>query len=115
MILTVFRNLVSNGIKFSYPDSEIIISAKENADTVEISVTDYGVGIHTSDIDKLFRIDVSHSTIGTGHEKGTGLGLILCREFVERHGGRIWVESEISKGSSFKFELPRNLEAAETL
>ena len=86
--------------------SEIIISVKESQNEFTVSVTDNGVGISKERIDKLFKIDQSYSTTGTQNEKGTGLGLILCKEFVEKHGGRIWVESKEGKGSMFSLTLP---------
>lgn len=73
---------------------------------IEVSVRDEGVGISEEDIGKLFRIDVHHSTIGESQEQGTGLGLILCKEFVEKHGGEISVESELGAGTVFRFTLP---------
>jgi signal transduction histidine kinase len=72
----------------------------------EISVKDNGVGISEEDINKIFKIDSKHKTLGTKGEKGTGLGLILCKEFVEKNGGKIEVKSEIGKGSRFSFTLP---------
>jgi PAS domain S-box-containing protein len=107
MIATVIRNLVSNAIKFARSGSEIIISARETTDSVTFSVKDFGVGIAPYDLEKLFRIDASLSRLGTNNEKGTGLGLILCKEFVERHGGKIWVETEKDQGSTFFVSLPR--------
>lgn len=107
MIATVIRNLVANAIKFTDSGGRIDILAEEKGDVVEVAVVDTGIGIRKEDMKKLFRIDVHHSTIGTSQEKGTGLGLILCREFVERHGGKIWAESEFGKGSTFKFTLPK--------
>lgn len=109
---TILRNLLSNAIKFTHPGGEIVISAKDQQDDLVISVADTGIGIPENKIDKLFRIDESFSTEGTGKEKGTGLGLILCREFVEKHGGRIWAESSSSgeiktTGSIFSFTIPR--------
>jgi signal transduction histidine kinase len=109
MISTVLRNLISNAIKFSYPDGEIVISAKEIKNELTVSVTDNGVGISKASINELFRIDKNHSTQGTLNEKGTGLGLVLCKEFVEKHGGKIWVESEEGKGSTFYFTIPLSL------
>jgi len=109
MITTVFRNLLSNAIKFTYSGGRIEISADESDELegyIEVSVKDSGIGIMKEDMDKLFRIDISHSLEGTKGESGTGLGLILCNEFINRHGGRIWVESEISSGSTFKFLIP---------
>lgn len=106
MINTVMRNLISNAIKFTRPGGSITISIRDSDDFKQISVSDTGVGMTPSDLSKLFRMDIWHSTRGTSEEKGTGIGLILCREFVEKHGGRIWVESEPEKGSNFIFTLP---------
>ncbi len=108
MIATVLRNLISNAIKFTTKGNQVIISAKkqENNNFVEVSVTDTGVGIPKDKINDLFCIDKNTSTQGTDNESGTGLGLILCKEFVEKHGGKIWVESELEKGSEFKFTIP---------
>lgn len=105
MIRTVLRNLISNAIKFTRQGGEINISAEKTAKEVHISVSDNGIGIAPERIEKLFRIDESNSTYGTNDEAGTGLGLILCKEFVEKHGGRIWVESEQEKGSTFYVSL----------
>jgi len=107
MLDTVLRNLVSNAIKFTNAGGMVKVVAKEVDDMIQIGVTDTGIGLSEKDISKLFRIDVQNSEIGTSKEKGTGLGLILCKEFVERHGGRIWVESEIGKGSKFNFLIPK--------
>jgi signal transduction histidine kinase len=106
MIKTVLRNLVSNAIKFTNNGGTINIIAEGNSENITISVSDNGVGIARSDLTKLFRISEVLSTKGTANEKGTGLGLLLCKEFVEKHGGKIWVESEVGKGSDFKFTLP---------
>ena len=106
MILTVLRNLISNAVKFTPFGGRIVITVKPDQDLCEISVRDSGIGIPTKDMEKLFRIDNKYSTRGTADEKGTGLGLILCKEFVEKHGGKIWVESEEGKGSTFSFTLP---------
>ncbi len=104
---TILRNLISNAIKFSMPGSDIVISAEQKKDEVIVSLTDHGIGIKKSDIKKLFRIEEGFSTPGTKNEKGTGLGLILCKEFIEKHNGKIWVESELGLGSTFYFSLPR--------
>jgi len=106
MLDTVIRNLVSNAIKFTPVNGKVEILSEEKDSEVEISISDTGIGISPQDIEKLFRVDISHTTIGTGEEKGTGLGLILCKEFVEKNGGRIWVESELGKGSQFYIRLP---------
>ncbi len=106
MINTVLRNLISNAVKFTRQGGEVTISAARKQGEVSISVKDNGVGISKNRIEKLFRIDESDSTKGTANEQGTGLGLILCKEFVEKHGGRIWVESAIDTGSAFTFTIP---------
>ncbi len=106
MIKTVLRNLVSNAIKYTYSGGIININAEENPENIIISVSDNGVGIAPGDLKKLFNITEVLSTKGTANEKGTGLGLLLCREFVEKHGGKIWVKSELGKGSDFIFTLP---------
>ena len=106
MLTVVIRNLMTNAIKFTNSGGSVEISAAANHDKVQVSVTDTGVGISKESIDKLFKISSSISTPGTNNEKGTGIGLSLCKEFVERHGGKIWVESEVGKGSVFHFTLP---------
>jgi signal transduction histidine kinase len=110
MISTVVRNLISNAIKYTSEGGKITISCSiEKADNKQfrrVSVKDTGVGIAKKDIHKLFAIDNNFSTPGTRDEKGTGLGLILCHEFVEKNGGKIWVESEVGKGSNFIFLVP---------
>jgi PAS domain S-box-containing protein len=113
MITAVVRNLISNAIKFTPIDGDIKIITMENDDALTICVSDTGIGICDEDLDKLFRIDISHTTPGTASERGTGLGLILCKEFVERHGGNIWVESQEGEGSTFKFTLPKNAQVME--
>lgn len=107
MFNTVLRNLLNNAIKFTKPGGHVKIQAKELKKHVEVTVEDDGIGISKSSLPKLFKIEENPSTLGTGSEKGTGLGLILCREFVERHGGDIRVESERGTGSKFIFTLPK--------
>jgi signal transduction histidine kinase/CheY-like chemotaxis protein len=106
MISTVLRNLISNAIKFSKKGNDITISVNINNSNLIISVNDNGVGISNERVQKLFRIDSSESTYGTDNEKGTGLGLILCKEFIDKHQGEIWVISEECVGSTFSFSLP---------
>jgi signal transduction histidine kinase len=108
MISTVFRNLISNAIKFTKPGGTITLSVIQNANEIMVSVRDTGIGIPDTMIGKLFQIDQCYSTPGTNREQGTGLGLILCKEFVEKHGGKIWAESEEGKGSVFFFTLKTN-------
>lgn len=111
MTKTTIRNLVSNALKFTRPGGSVEISAKFTDSEILVSVSDTGIGISKENIGKLFDIGSSYTTRGTGNEKGTGLGLILCKEFVEKHGGRIWVESAIGKGSRFTFSLPFTLQS----
>jgi signal transduction histidine kinase len=106
MVKTIIRNLISNAIKYTSTGGEIMISATESKKFVEIVVKDNGIGISPEAQRALYKIKAFHSTTGTNNEKGTGLGLILCREFVEMHGGNIRIESEPGKGSKFKFTLP---------
>ena len=106
MIKTVLRNLISNAVKFTHKNGMVEVKARKDNKNVEISVSDNGIGMTKETISKLFRLDANLSTNGTENEKGTGLGLFLCKEFIEKHGGKIWVESESGKGSIFKFSLP---------
>ncbi|MEA1969828.1 MAG: HAMP domain-containing sensor histidine kinase, partial [Thermodesulfobacteriota bacterium] len=106
MTRLIFRNLISNAIKFTGEGGEIQIDSKHVENFVEIAVSDNGTGIKVEDISKLFKIEQKHSIPGTSNETGTGLGLILCKEFVDQNNGEIWVESEVDHGSVFKFTLP---------
>lgn len=106
MVKVVLRNLVSNAIKFTAPGGIINVSAEQVGPDLLVVVSDNGVGIPADRIARLFDISKITTTAGTSNEKGTGLGLLLCRQFVENHGGSIWVESTEGKGSDFKFTLP---------
>lgn len=106
MMSTILRNLISNAIKFTFPKGQIFVSVVMEKSEYVFSINDSGIGIRPNALDKLFRIDQSYSTVGTQNEKGSGLGLLLCKEFVDKHGGRIWVESELWKGSTFYFTIP---------
>ena len=105
-ILTVIRNLISNAIKFSFNGSRITVRSTNDESFITISITDNGIGIPAKNLDKLFTLDEKYKTAGTDNEKGTGLGLLLCKEFVEKNGGKIWAGSEYGKGSTFSFSLP---------
>ncbi len=106
MLKTVLRNLVSNAIKFTSNGGAINIKAEENSDNITISVSDNGIGIAHDALNKLFDISEVLTTKGTAGETGSGLGLMLCKDFVEKHNGKIWVESEVGIGSTFMFTLP---------
>ena len=108
MLDTILRNLISNAIKFTNHGGSVKVSADDTGEMVLVKVADNGIGLSNVDLEKLFRIDVKNNDIGDSLEKGTGLGLILCKEFVEKHNGKIWAESEVGKGSTFLFTLPKN-------
>ncbi len=107
MLETIFRNLISNALKFTPYGGTVTISGAQDGHTATIAVTDTGIGIGETYLPKLFRIDDQYKRKGTADEQGTGLGLILCREFIEKNGGEIWVESKVNEGSTFKFTLPQ--------
>ncbi len=113
MLKTVLRNLVSNAIKFTNNGGAINIAATQTDSNVTISVSDNGTGIKPDNLTKLFDISQVLSTKGTAKETGTGLGLLLCKQFVEKHSGEIWVESEVEKGSIFHFTIPYNTASEE--
>jgi PAS domain S-box-containing protein len=103
---TILRNLLNNALKFTHRKGLVNIYATHVEEDVIITIKDNGIGISEDDQKKLFRMDVKYSQIGTAEERGTGLGLLLCKEFVEKQGGKIWVKSIEGEGSSFKFTLP---------
>ena len=107
MLATVFRNLLSNAIKFSHENGEITISIEEMGENNIISFRDTGIGISEKDLQKLFKIEVNNASIGKSKEKGTGLGLILCKEFISKNNGKIWVESKSEIGSTFFVSIPK--------
>jgi signal transduction histidine kinase len=106
MIKVVLRNLLSNAIKFTNKSGSIFIEANSNHEDIIISVSENGIGITPENLSMLFSISQVLTTTGTANEQGTGLGLLLCKDFVEKHGGRIWAESEPGKGSKFSFTMP---------
>jgi PAS domain S-box-containing protein len=106
MLRTVIRNLISNAIKFTPKHGTVTLDAERKDSKVVISVSDTGIGMTRETIETLFKMESSFSSRGTENERGSGLGLLLCKEFVEKHGGKIWVESEPGKGSRFIFTLP---------
>jgi signal transduction histidine kinase len=103
----VIRNLMTNAIKFTNDGGSVTLGAVERTGEWVVSVSDNGIGINADVLKILFDKTAPYTTRGTANEKGTGLGLILCKEFVEKNGGRIWVESEVGKGSKFTFTIPK--------
>lgn len=108
MIDTVIRNLYSNALKFSRTNGNVNIKVRSNQSKVVVSIEDNGIGISAKNQERLFRIDTNYTRIGTDEESGTGLGLILCKEFIDQNRGEISVESTVEKGSIFSVELPLN-------
>lgn len=106
VLQSILHNLVTNGIKFTNENGEIRVYSKLENSFIHISVKDNGVGITKTDLAKLFAIEQQHSTRGTANERGTGLGLLICKELVEKHGGKIFVESEVGVGTTFTFSVP---------
>ncbi len=109
MLSTILRNLIANAIKYSYRKGEIHISVKENKENWNVSIEDNGVGISPERIKKLFQIGTKVSSLGTEKEEGTGLGLLIVREFINRLGENIQVKSTQGKGSIFIFTLHKHL------
>ncbi len=107
MMETVVRNLVSNALKFTHPGGTVEVAARQDQQVIEVSVSDTGIGIDEQYLPILFQIDAEYKRPGTAREKGTGLGLILCKEFIEKNGGTIRVKSEVGTGTTFTFTLPK--------
>ncbi len=110
MVQTVIRNLIANSLKFTPPGGSIEVSSKRDGDMIRVTVSDTGVGMTADQVEKIFSLDQNTSTTGTSGEKGTGLGLPLCKDMLERNGGRIWAESQPGEGSQFHFTLPAGTE-----
>ena len=106
MLKTVVRNLLSNAIKFSKENSEVLVTIKEEDDMAVVSVQDYGCGISEEGQKKLLHTDTHFSTFGTNNEEGSGLGLLLCKDFVMKNGGKLWFTSKEKEGSTFSFSIP---------
>lgn len=106
LISIILRNLINNAIKYSHNNGIIKINAENKKDYTEVCVKDYGIGIPKKSIKNLFRIETKQSMPGTADEKGSGLGLIITKEYVEKHHGKIWVKSSLNNGSTFYFSLP---------
>lgn len=106
MIKTVVRNLISNAIKFSNEGGEVLVSVEKKGHDAVVSVRDYGCGIDEENQKKLLHTDTHYSTFGTNNEEGSGLGLLLCQDFVMKNGGKLWFESVKNEGSTFYFSIP---------
>ena len=115
MLGTVFRNLISNAIKYSYSHGLISITSSNKNGFVEVTIKDNGIGMSQSELDNLFVANFNKSKKGTANEEGTGLGLVLCKDFIEKQGGEIWVQSNVNLGSEFKFTLPLAVQVEEQL
>lgn len=111
MLTTVIRNLMQNAVKFTHADGLIKVIAKSGKKEITVTIEDNGIGLSAENVRKLFRIDTKFSRPGTNKETGTGLGLLLCKEFVEKHGGRIWIASKEGKGSKFSFTIPHPIDS----
>lgn len=111
MVNTVIRNLITNALKFTPENGQVSVTLQNLPEKWRVNVIDNGVGISETDRQKLFRIDTNPSTIGTSQERGTGLGLILCKEFIQKNGGEIGVDSQLGKGSTFWFTIPKTNKA----
>ncbi len=107
MFSIILRNLITNAVKFTQRKGKISIFSNETDKNIQISIKDNGIGISPEKQEKLFQIDSNNLLQGTEEEKGTGLGLILCRDFTKKHGGKIWIKSELGKGSTFTFSIPK--------
>jgi signal transduction histidine kinase len=112
MLKAILRNLVSNALKYTNEGGKIEVSSNQENSSTVIKIKDNGIGIRPEILEKLFNISSIHSTKGTANETGTGLGLVLCKEFVERHGGKIWIESELDKGTEVCFTIPDQISSA---
>lgn len=106
MLKTILRNLISNAIKFTSQNGKVTIDAKKDNDSAIITITDTGVGIDKDMIIKIWGTNSNYTTRGTDGERGSGLGLPLCKMLIEKQSGRIWVKSQVGKGSQFIFTLP---------
>ena len=109
LISTVIRNLLANAIKFTPENGKIVINADQDEIQTLVSIKDTGIGINPDRLENLFDDSIFETTLGTNKENGSGLGLKLCKYFVEQHNGKIWVETEVGKGSEFIFSIPMKL------
>ncbi|HEX2393904.1 MAG TPA: HAMP domain-containing sensor histidine kinase, partial [Bacteroidales bacterium] len=112
MLNVILQNLISNSIKFTHSGGKIYVCAKSNNQNAEITVSDNGVGMSKEKIKSLLAIERLNTTRGTDDEKGTGLGLLICKEFIHKHGGHLVIQSEPGQGSSFTFILPQKVSSA---
>lgn len=110
MLKTILRNLITNAIKFTNRLGQVRIIVEESDKYLTFIISDNGIGISPESLVKIWDLTSSISTVGTANERGTGFGLLLCKDFVEKHGGTIWVDSELGKGSQFKFTIPKDLD-----
>ena len=109
MLNTVLRNLISNAVKYTNSNGKVEISKTEDENQVIITVADNGIGMTEQEQNMLFSKSPIQSKTGTATEKGSGIGLTICKDFIEKHDGKIWIESEVNKGSKFIFSLPKKI------
>ncbi len=116
MTETIFRNLISNALKYTHSGGSVVLTAKQlSPEEIDVCITDTGIGMNKELCSKLFIVNEQVSRKGTDGEASSGLGLLICKEFVDRQGGRIWAESEENKGSSFHFTLQKVQESEKPL
>ena len=106
MLKTIIRNLVSNALKFTYSGGKVVVETKESENGIVVSVSDSGKGMTGEEIDKLINKNINFTTYGTNNEKGSGLGLMLCKDFIKLHNGELSIDSKPGEGSTFRFTLP---------
>ena len=109
MLKTILLNIITNAIKFTNSKGSVVVNALQKNNCIEITVSDDGIGMNNETKNKLFMLQTNETTLGTANEKGSGLGLVLCKEFVVKHGGAIWVKSDPNKGATFYFTFPNDL------
>jgi two-component system, sensor histidine kinase and response regulator len=109
MLRIILRNLVVNAIKFSFWNSEVIVRVETCGNYHQLSVADFGIGMESEDAKAIFNSVINSPGVGTAKERGLGIGLSICKELIEKLGGKIWAESEMGNGSTFHLTIPNNI------
>lgn len=107
MLNIILGNLLTNAIKFTHKDGSVSISSKDETSCITVIIEDNGIGMSSDTLEKLFKLNTNYTSRGTANEKGSGLGLMLCKDFIEKNGGKLWVESKLGEGSKFYFTIPK--------